>query len=69
MKNTDFQMVCGACEKEEQEEDDKANEAKCKQLMSLGKCCKGVAYSSCNSSEVWNYIKIKIIYKSKIQNK
>lgn len=45
MKNTDFHMVCGVCEKEEQEKDDKANEAKCKQLMSLGKCCKGVAYS------------------------
>lgn len=65
MKNTHFQMVCCVCEKEEQEEGDKTNEAKCKQLMSPGKCCKGVAYSS----EVWNYIKIKIIYKSKIQNK
>lgn len=69
MKSTHFQMVCCVPEKEEQEEDDKANEAKCKQLMSPGKCCKGVAYSSCNSSDVWNYIKIKIIYKSKIQNK
>lgn len=39
MKNAHFQMACCVCEKEEQEEDDKANEAQCKQLMSPGKCC------------------------------
>ena len=36
MKNTYFEMMCCVCEKEEQEEEDKTNEAKCQQLLSLG---------------------------------
>lgn len=56
--------VCVCVHEEvEEEEDEKASGAKCKQLMSPGKGYVGVADFPSNFSKVWNYIKIKITYK------